>query len=322
MRLCAIVTLLALLAPPSLAAEPPPAFTTTMAASNPLVGKVWLPASGEFMAVDELVRRAQAADAVLLGETHDNPDHHALQAWMLRRVLDSGKRPLVAFEMFDASQQERLDKHLTENPLDAAGLGEAVAWEKSGWPAWSNYRPIAEAALLGGGTLATANLAKADLRKIAKGDVPPTLSQLGLDVPLAPAVQQAMEQEIVAGHCGMLPASLVPGMVQVQRARDAIMARALADGLAAQGSAVLIAGAGHTRLDRGVPVQLAAMAPAKHSFAMAFLEVRDDENDPATYGQLFDSSIVPFDAIWFTPRAEREDQCEGLRKHLEKKAAG
>lgn len=330
MRLRAIITVLAAVtgtpaltvsaASPAMAAEAPPAFTTTMAATNPLVGKVWLPGTGEFIATDELVHRAQAADAVLLGETHDNPDHHALQAWMLRRVLESGKHPLVAFEMFDASQQERLDKHLTENPLDAAGLGAAVAWEKSGWPAWSNYRPIAEAALLGGSTLAPANLAKADLRRIAKGDIPETLSQLGLDKPLAPAVQQAMEQEITSGHCGMLPAPLVPGMVQVQRARDAIMARALADGLTTQGSAVLIAGAGHTRADRGVPAHLAAIAPAKRSLAIAFLEVREDKTDPATYGELFDTNAVPFDAVWFTPRAEREDQCEGLKKHLEKKA--
>ncbi|MBC7951924.1 MAG: ChaN family lipoprotein [Rhodospirillaceae bacterium] len=330
MRPRVIITILAALlvspaltisaASPALAAESLPAFTTTTAAANPLVGKVWLPPSNEFIAVDELVRRAQAADAVLLGETHDNPDHHVLQAWMLRRVLESGKRPLVAFEMFDSSQQERLDKYLTENPLDAAGLGPAVAWEKTGWPAWSNYRPIAEAALLGGSTLATANLAKADLRRIAKGDIPETLSQLGLDTPLAPAVQQAMEQEIAAGHCGMLPTPLVPGMVQVQRARDAIMARAVADGLVARGSAVLIAGAGHTRSDRGVPAQLAAIAPAKRSLAIAFLEVREDKADPATYGELFDTNSVPFDAVWFTPRAEREDQCEGLKKHLEKKA--
>ncbi|MBX9633815.1 MAG: ChaN family lipoprotein [Magnetospirillum sp.] len=321
MRLRATFALLAALAAaPALAASPPPPFTTTMAATNPLAGRIWLPASGEFISFDDLVRRAQAADAVLLGETHDNPDHHALQAWMLRRVLENGKHPLVAFEMFDASQQERLDKHLADNPLDAAGLGAAVAWEKSGWPAWDNYRPIAEAALLGGSPLAPANLAKADLRKIAKGDIPETLSHLGLSVPLDPATQQAMANEIVAGHCGMLPANLVPGMVQVQRARDAIMARALADGLTGQGSAVLIAGAGHTRSDRGVPVQLAAIAPAKRSLAIAFLEVREDRDDPASYGELFDSSKVPFDAVWFTPRAEREDQCEGLKKHLEKKA--
>lgn len=321
MRLRAILSALAFFAAaPALAADPQPAFTTTLAASNPLVGKVWVPETGTFMEVDALVRRVQAADAVLLGETHDNPDHHALQAWTLRRVLDSGKRPLVAFEMFDASQQERLDTYVRENPLDAAGLGPAVAWEKSGWPDWSHYRPIAEAALLGGATLASANLARADLRRIAKGDIPDTLNQLGLDKALAPPVQQAMEQEITAGHCGMLPAAMVPGMVQVQRARDAVMARALADGLDLRGSAVLIAGAGHTRTDRGVPAQLAAIAPTKRSLAIAFLEVREDKTDPATYGELFDSPSVPFDAVWFTPRAEREDQCEGLKRHLEKKA--
>lgn len=320
MRLRAILTVLAALAVTPALAESPPAFITAIAAANPLVGKVWLPTSAEFITTDELARRAQAADAVLLGETHDNPDHHALQAWLLRRVLESGKRPLVAFEMFDSSQKPQLDKYLADNPLDAAGLGAAVAWDKSGWPAWSLYLPIAEAALQSGAKLATANLARGDVRRIAKGDVPETLNHLRLEVPLAPAMQQAMENEIVAGHCGMLPPTMVPAMVQVQRAHDAIMAQTLADGLAAQGAVVLIAGAGHTRSDRGVPVHLAALAPSKHSLSIAFLEVRDGNDTPASYGELFDSASVPFDAVWFTPRAEREDQCEGLKKHLEKKA--
>jgi len=321
MRLAAILSVLLALASPALAAEPP-AFTTPIAAGHPLVGKVWLPQTGEFIAVDELVRRAQGADAVLLGETHDNPDHHALQAWMLRKVMEGGKRPLVAFEMFDSSQQAKLEQHLADNPLDAAGLGAAVAWEKSGWPAWDQYRPIAEAALLGRAPLAPANLARADLRKLAKGEIPDSLSHLGLDKPLPPELRQAMENEIKEGHCGMLPSNMLPGMVQVQRARDAVMARAVADGLAAQGSAVLIAGAGHTRADRGVPVHLADLAPSKQTLALAFLEVREEETEPAAYGQLFDAAKVPFDAVWFTPRAQREDQCEGLKKHLEKKKAG
>jgi uncharacterized iron-regulated protein len=321
MRLAAALAVFLAAATPAPAADIPP-FSTTLAAENPLVGKIWLPASGQFIGIDELVRRAQAADAVLLGESHDNPDHHALQAWMLRRVIEGGKRPLVAFEMFDFSQQTRMEQHLAANPLDAAGLGPAVAWEKSGWPAWDQYRPIAEAALNGRAPLAPANLARADLRPLIKGDIPDSLSHLGLDKPLPADLRAAMEREIERGHCGMMPAEMLPGMVRVQRARDAVMARALADGLAAQGSAVLIAGAGHTRSDRGVPTHLAELAPSKRSLALAFLEVRAGEEDPSAYGALFDSPNVPFDAVWFTPRAERQDQCEQLKKHMEKRKAG
>ncbi|MCR6631692.1 MAG: ChaN family lipoprotein [Magnetospirillum sp.] len=128
-----------------------------------------------------------------------------------------------------------------------------------------------------------------------------------------------MEREIKDSHCGMLPDAALPGMVRVQRGRDAVMAATLAQGLAGGKGAVLIAGAGHVRRDRGVPALLADRTPEARILSLAFLEVRPGETDPASYGALFDSAAVPFDAVWFTPRAEREDPCEDLRQHMEKK---
>lgn len=314
----AVLTLLTLLVTPALA-QSPPAFTTPMGRDNPLVGTIWLPRTGSFGTVEALLEQAQAADAVLLGETHDNADHHALQAWVVGRLVATGKRPLVAFEMIDLGQREALERHLAAHPGDSHGLGAALDWDRSGWPDWQLYRPIAAAALDAGAPLAPANLSREQVRAIGRGDAPPELNQLELDTPLDPILAQGMEHEVKAGHCNMLPDAALPSMVRVQRGRDAVMARTLADGLLTQGSAILIAGASHVRTDRAVPSHLAAMAPAGHSLAIAFLEVRDGRTDPAEYGALFDSARVPFDAIWFTPRAEREDQCEALQRHLDKK---
>lgn len=312
MRLAILATLLLTLAAP-VWAETPPTPTEKLDGDHPLVGKVWLPASGSFIPVEELVAQAVAADVVLLGETHDNADHHALQAWMLGRVLDSGKRPLVAFEMIDSSQEPALRRHLDAHPGDAAGLGAALAWDKSGWPDWALYRPIAAAALTAGAPLAAANLPRDQVRAIARGEGADTLP------PLPPEQTRILEHEIKAGHCDMLPDAALPGMVRVQRQRDAAMAAALIQGLRNQGRAVLIAGAGHVRTDHGVPHVLAGQQPDARVLALAFLEVKSGETDPAAYSQLFDSARLPFDAVWFTPRAEREDQCEALRRHLDKK---
>lgn len=311
----AVLAILLLLAVPAFA-EPPPAFTTPLERDHPLVGKVWLPASGRFIGVDELVAQARAADAVLLGETHDNADHHALQAWMLGRVVEGGRKPLVAFEMIDAGQEDALRRALEAQPGDAAGLGAALNWEKSGWPDWALYRPIAQTALTAGAALAPANLPREQVRAIAKGETDPVLPDLAADQ------IAAIGSEIKEGHCGMLPDAAVPAMVKVQRSRDATMAQALARGLADGRGAVLIAGAGHTRTDHGVPVALATLAPTARVLALAFIEVKQGASDPAAYGEQFDSPALPFDAVWFTPRAEREDQCEALKRHLEKKKAG
>jgi uncharacterized iron-regulated protein len=316
MRLVRVAALLIALAVPAAAAEPPPAFTAPLERGHPLVGQVWLPATGQFITIDELVARARAADAVLLGETHDNADHHALQAWMLGRLTEDRRKPLVAFEMIDGGQQDSLRRHLEAHPGDATGLGDALDWGKSGWPDWALYRPVAQAALDAGAKLASANLPREQVRAVARG-------QDALPLPDLPADQLSlMEDEIKSGHCGMLPDAAVPGMVRVQRSRDAVMAAALADGMREYGKAVLIAGAGHTRADHGVPVALAARAPGTKVLALAFIEVKTEQSDPAAYGELFDSPRLPFDAVWFTPRAEREDQCEALKRHMEKKKAG
>lgn len=313
-----LVLAVLLLAAPA-AAEPPPPFAVAQAAAHPLGGRVWL-AEGGLADPDELARRAAAADILLLGETHDNPDHHALQAWLLRRVLATGRRPLVAFEMIDAGQREALVAHLAARPGDAAGLGAAVGWERNGWPDWSLYQPIAEAALAAGAPLAAANLGKDDTQAVARGTAPEAfLARLGLDRPLDAATRLAMEAEIRASHCDLLPERSLPAMVRVQRARDAHMARVLADGLAAHGGAVLIAGSGHVRTDRAVPAHLTAMAPQARVFAVAFTEIQDERTDPLAYGELYDADRPPFDALWFTPRVPREDPCAMMKRHMERK---
>ena len=66
---------------------------------------------------------------------------------MIRALTAAGRRPAVAFEMFTPSQAGALGRYLAAHPRDAAGLGEAVNWKASGWPAWAMYEPIARAAL-------------------------------------------------------------------------------------------------------------------------------------------------------------------------------
>lgn len=298
---------------PARAETPLPSFEAPLMRDHVLVGKLWLPATQRFATPDEVVELARAADAVLLGETHDNADHHALQAWMTARLMESGRPPLVAFEMIDAGQEKALRRHLADHPGDAAGLGPALSWEKSAWPSWSLYRPIAEAALRAGAALAPANLTREQVGDIARH---------GDDHGLPPISRQQLAsigEDIKDGHCGMLPDTAVPGMVRVQRSRDKVMAETLIQGMHDHGHAILIAGAGHTRTDRGVPVALSQLAPTAKAFSVGFLEVKDGMTDPAAYGERFGTRTPPFDAVWFTPAAEREDQCEAFRRHMEKK---
>ena len=64
---------------------------TTLLAEHPLVGKVWDPAEGALVDPKSVIERALAVRFVLLGEKHDNPDHHRLQADLVRALADRGR---------------------------------------------------------------------------------------------------------------------------------------------------------------------------------------------------------------------------------------
>jgi uncharacterized iron-regulated protein len=256
---------------------------------------------------------------VLLGEKHDNPDHHRLQAWVLRALIAAGRRPAVAFEMLSHDEAPALADHLAAAPTDAAGLGPAVGWTRRGWPAWAMYQPIAEAALGAGLAIVPANLPVAAARALTRGE-PAGLdagfaARYGLERSPAPAVATALAAEIREAHCGHAPEWLVPGMVAAQRARDARMAESL---LTAGGDgAVLIAGAGHVRVDRGVPAFLRQAAPGIALASLAFVEVVPERAGPEAYAAGSERRL-PFDYVWFTPATDDTDPCVRFRRPLER----
>jgi uncharacterized iron-regulated protein len=288
---------------------------------NPLVGRIWDVAGEEFITERKLIGRLGQAAYVMLGEKHDNFDHHRLQAQVLRQLYDFGRSPALAFEMIDFDQAAALQEHLAAAPMDTEGIGKAVKWERTGWPDWQHYRPLAQAALSAGAPLVAANLPRRTSRAIAKQGYGVLDADLvrhtGLDQPLHPYVRLAVEKEIGASHCGYLPAQAIPAIARVQRAKDAAMAHSLRR---AGASAVLIAGAGHARTDHGVPPVLRRLAPDAIVLSLGFQEVHigDSDGDPGAYAQKYLAERLPFDFVWFTPRRDTTDPCERFKKQLQK----
>jgi uncharacterized iron-regulated protein len=289
------------------AAAPLPEWQSPLGREHPLVGIVWDVAAGGVLTPEALVPRLAARRYVLLGEKHDNPDHHRLQAWIVRELIAAGRRPAIAFEMFRADQSAAIARHLATSPGDARGLGDALDWGRSGWPPWSMYEPIVDAALRARLLLVAANLSDTTTGALRRGGVaaldPGVAARLGLDRPLPDDVRQRIATDIRDGHCGHLPEPAVDSFVVVQRARDAHMAAAMRD--AGADGAVLIGGAGHVRRDVGVPRAL----PEREVASVAFLEVRADTTTPP---------VLAVDYVWFTPRVDDRDPCERFRRDLER----
>jgi uncharacterized iron-regulated protein len=305
--------------PPTAQAAParPAPFVTTLDASHPLVGKVWSVTKKGFADDAALLAAARGAHFVFLGEKHDNPDHHRLQAWVVEALVRGGRKPAVAMEQFDVEQQGAIDEARKAHPGDADAIATATHWNETGWPSWDQYAPIVRVVVDAQLPLVAANLSRARAKALVRGG-PDAMSseerqKLGLDRPLDPKAAESLRAELNDVHCGMpMPTPILDGMAFAERARDATMADRLIASDRTDGS-VLVAGTGHTREDRGVPAVLQARGRMEGRVSIAFVEVSPDVTDPAAYGAAWHVSEAPFDFLLFTPRANDEDPCAGMR---------
>ncbi|WP_454765449.1 ChaN family lipoprotein [Cupriavidus campinensis] len=234
---------------------------------------------------------------VLLGEVHDNAAAQDQRLRALTRAVEAGWRPAVAMEQFDRERQADIDRARKERPGDADYVIEQ-AGTQGGWQ-WPLYRPVVALALQYDLPLLAANLSRAEASKIVRGglgEVFPEDQQaaLGLDKPLPADLVDAQTAVLDAGHCGHFPKAMLPGMLNAQAARDAVMAQTLTP-YASRG-AVLIAGNGHVRRDLGVPRWIGG--DGGKVLSVGYLETG--------------SSAEGFDEVVRVAPVERKDPCAGV----------
>jgi uncharacterized iron-regulated protein len=285
---------------------------------HPLAGTIWT-ADFKPVTAEQLETAVLEANFVLLGEIHNNADHHRLQAQMIEVLGRAGRRPAVVWEMIPASLQPELDRHLQSSPKDASKLGEVLRWKERGWADWAIYQPIAEAALSAKLPLLGGALDRETDRAISKSDPSQAklILELKLDQPVKPEIVEALAKEINDGHCNMLPKSAVKPMIMVQRARDAHLAKIVAAATPKEG-AVLIAGSGHVRKDWAVPSFLKQTLPDASITSIAFFEVDPERPSPSDYVEPIAGLGNPFDFIYFTPKVDLVDRCAEMAEHMEK----
>lgn len=292
-----------------------PEFSAPFGLEHPLVGAIVQSAGSPRLSPRQLIQALLQTDVILLGEKHDNPDHHALQRWVLRQVIQAGRRPGVVFEMMTDDQQFVIERYEGQQPEDATLLGKALAWESSGWSAWTQYQPLADLAVRHGLPIIAGNLDQELTKNIQRFGflaIPGTRrEQLGLNTPMTEDRFTTMQQDMQPTHCQKLPALQLLRMVLVQHARDAVMAEHLTRTFSRPDTdgAVLIAGSWHTRTDYGVPAHVQRMTSDATVHSLAFIEVEDHILDVAGYAQGFGRETMPFDFIWFTPRVSNEEVC-------------
>ncbi|OKL44735.1 ChaN family lipoprotein [Pseudovibrio exalbescens] len=278
---------------------------------HPLAETIWDVRAGEQISLDELKQRIADKDHVLLGERHDNPRHHRIQADLIASLGDSGREMFVVFEMLEPKQVNTL----SDATLDTVGdLGKALDWEGRGWPDWQMYQPIAEAALTHNFKMIPGGPPYELLVRVGHGGEPSeeTAQRMRWDQEYRPDQLGSLETELVDAHCGILGRESVAPLVWMQRLKDASMGLFMRIAQENDKGSVLIAGTGHTRQDRGVPYFLEDTSTV---VSVAPVEVQRDVAEVTDYA-MFDPAL--YDYVWFTGRVDEVDPCLKFKDQLDR----
>ena len=259
----------------------------------PISGEIRDLHSGQILTAQELLTRLSGPQLLIIGEQHDNADHHAAQLWLLQALGEQRPQGSLLLEMLTPKQQPNVDqvRHAAALPTD---LPAALAWQ-DGWD-WTLYGPIVRFALTQPYPLLAANLDDSEIRAVYRQ--PPALNGVRSN---AASVKARLFEQISDSHCGLLPKSQMPAMLAVQQQRDRRMAERL---LAAPMPALLLAGAWHARKDAGVPLHVLDLGAAQAPTVLMLAE------------QGAEVTVAMADYVWYTPATPAQDYCAQMRKQF------
>ena len=130
---------------------------------HPLLGKIWDSNKEAWISVEQLAFELRQYDYLLLGENHDNPDHHRLQAKLISDLADAGQKPNVVMEMLTLNSWRDQPKIWT----NLKQLQRMTSQRNTGW-SWEIYTPILETIVKHGLNLFAGNIERNELHASVK----------------------------------------------------------------------------------------------------------------------------------------------------------
>jgi uncharacterized iron-regulated protein len=224
----------------------------------------------------------------------------------------------VSFEMINDQQEKLLAGHeITSSDI----LIKLLNQSKTGWDYERHYMSLFDTIIKSDFPIFSANLDRTQTYNIAvKGakSLPVEIKEQLDKIILTNEQNKKLLDEIDMSHCQLLDSKMFAGMALVQRVKDVVMSMSMVNNRDSQ-IAVLVAGAGHVRNDRGVPVFIQQQDAKAKILALTWIEVVEGITSVDIYEKHWGSTQAPFNYIWFTPRVNRIDPCEALKKHTKKK---
>ena len=247
--------------------------------------------SGPDAPVANRVSALLPVDALLLGEQHDAPEHHAIERETVEALVARGHLAALALEM---AEEGRSTAQLAPTASEAQ-VQTALGWSDKAWP-WANYGPAVMAAVRAGVPVVGANLPRARMKD--------AMADVSLDVQLNGEAYTAQQDAVREGHCKLLPESQIIPMTRIQVGRDRAMAQAIIKAHKPGKTVLLIAGAGHAVRTLGVPQHLPDDVKVTSVRLLASATNTVEAGD--------------YDKTWLTPPLPEKDYCAELRRPANK----
>jgi len=216
------------------------------------------------------------ADAVFIGEQHDDPNTHRLELAIVEGLTRRGVPVIVALEMFERDVQGPLDRYAS------GAIGEEQFLKESRpWPRYAtDYKPLVEFAKAGKLPLIAANVPRRIAADVGKNGLA-SLERLGGDRTLAareltcPPSGSYFDRFVAAmgGHAGASP-----NFYYAQCVKDETMGEAVADAFAKTTGRVTIVhvnGAFHSDFAEGAAESARRRMPGRRIAVVSVLPVDD-----------------------------------------------
>lgn len=255
-------------------------------------GQLWDLRAESFVDSATFLNELEPGSWLLLGETHENVDHHNIQALIINQLAQQNRMGTLALEMANIDQQPLLDA-AQKDPTSVTP--EQLKWHR-GWP-WEWYEAPVRTGLEQASRVIGADITR-DFKMAAYGDE-------SLEVPAKSDYTEYMLDLLYDSHCGQMPKSQLGNMLRVQYTRDISMRDAMLANTDPGGVNLLLAGTVHTRYDIGIPYWTEKLK-SKTLLMVAASEAPDPKS---YYPQSYTDAPVA-DYILFTPPTEYESGCE------------
>ena len=284
-------------------------------------GSVLLPATNKQISVVELIKDNSDKKIVLLGEHHDNMEHHRWQLQMINGLYTLHPDIVLGFEMFPRQMQPVLDKWINGDLTEQQFL-EDTNWNEY----WSFdaqlYLPMFHFARMNKIPMIALNVDRGLIREVGQkgwkyvskdlkeGISDPAPASEGYRQMLASVFMQHGENHGKGDSEELIKKAMaMPGFsrfVESQQVWDRAMAEAIATGVKDHPQSQLIAvlGSGHMMYGYGVPEQLTDLNMPKPSILIPW----DPEFECDYIQKSFADAVIGLKAIRFSEQQQEHDK--------------